>query len=189
MMPINIVDIETTGLLGEPEAHVVEIGIVRLIEGEIIPVYSSIVAPYYEITEDIEKAWVFQNTSLTLNQVKAGRPLEKVIREVRWALDGQPATSYNYQFDFCRFLHREPWGVCNKELPCIMRAAGAAYADRLPCSQYSGCPSCQSTYSYLCPDNPAGIPGGIEEHRALSDAIVEGFILKEMIRRGDYEPY
>lgn len=189
MMPINIVDIETTGLRGEPDDHIVEVGIVRLIEDEIAPIYSAIVAPYYEVPEDFEESWVFQHTTLRPDQVKAGRPYEKVLREVRWALDGQPATSYNYDFDFRSFLHREPWGVCNHELPCIMRAAGAAYADRLPCSRYSGCPSCQSTYTFLCPDNPAGIPGGIEEHRALSDAIVEAYILKAMLERGDYVAY
>lgn len=185
---ILIVDIETTGLAGEPDAHIVEVGVCELYQGEtIIPVYRSTVAPYYPINSDWDNAWVFQNTTLTTDMVLSGRPYSRVLRELHWILDGRPATSYNYEFDFNRFLHREPWTIHNEPLPCIMQASGAAYHDILPCSQYSGCPSAQTTYSYLCPDNPAELPGGIEEHRALSDAIMEAHILKAMLARGDYQ--
>lgn len=184
---IFVVDIETTGLTGEPESHIVEVGIVELFKQKhVIPIYHSIVAPYYPISKDWDQSWVFQNTSLTPEQVLTGRSVTKVIMDLHLFLDKQPATSYNYAFDFGRFLDRDPWRICNEPMPCIMEACGAAYGDVLPCNKFSGCPSAQSSYSYLCPDNPAELPGGIEEHRALSDAIMEAHILKAMLARGDY---
>ena len=35
----------------------------------------------------------------------------------------------------------------------------------------------QEAYDLLCPDNPAALPDKKEEHRALSDAVMEGWIL------------
>lgn len=191
---VLIVDIETTGLRGEPDDHVVEVGVVKLdIDprtpwnfGSIEKVYEAIVAPYYEEGDDFENSWVFQNTTLTPDQVRKGVPMSEVQDCLKFLLDHAPATSYNYEFDFDRFLSRAPWNILNRKLPCIMQAAGRAYCDVLPCSQYSGCPSAQSTYSYVCPKNPAELPRGIEEHRALSDAYMEAHILREMIRRGHY---
>lgn len=191
---ILVVDIETTGLRGEPDDHVVEVGICKLdvdprcpwTFGSIQKVYEAIVAPYYEEPADFANSWVFQNTTLTPDQVRAGKPMEEVRDDLQFILDRAPATSYNYEFDFDRFLSRAPWNILNKKCPCIMLAAGVAYSDVLPCSQYSGCPSAQSTYLHTCPNNPAGLPGGIEEHRALSDAFMEAHILRAMIKKGHY---
>lgn len=191
---ILIVDIETTGLRGEPEDHVVEVGIAALCLdrddpatfGQVVPVYSDIVAPYYDEPADFEHSWIFEHTDLTPDQVRAGKPMEVVADNLRFILDHASATSFNYEFDFDRFLRRAPWNVANHKLPCIMQTAGHAYGDVLPCSYYSGCPNAQTTYNYLCPDNPAELPNGIEAHRALSDAIMEGHMLKAMITKGDY---
>lgn len=186
---ILVVDIETTGLLGEPLDHVVEIGVIEL-SGDLKPreLYHAIVAPYY-IVDELKwmQSWVFQNTSLKPENVLDGRNMREVAMELHELLDGFPATSYNFEFDFNRFLYHYPWEIRVEPMPCIMKAAGREYGDELPCNQFSGCPSAQSTYSFLCPSNPAKLPGGIEEHRALSDAKMEAYILAEMIRRGDYE--
>ena len=115
-----------------------------------------------------------------------GNDWEVVRNDLFLILNGKYATSYNYEFDFDKFLHQDPWNIPTKKAPCIMLASGRAYADDLPCSSHSGCPSAQSTYSYLCPDNPAKLPNGIEEHRALSDAIMEAHILRRMIQDGEY---
>ena len=37
--------------------------------------------------------------------------------------------------------------------------------------------SAQAAYDLLCSDNPAHVPDCKEEHRALSDAVLEGYIL------------
>lgn len=188
MSDIFVVDIETTGLRGEGLDHIVEIGIVKLgADLNPAPVYSAIVKPYYHLDSEWEQSWVFQNTSLKPSDVLCGKSYWTVDAEVRDILEGKPATSFNYEFDFMEFLNKYPWMVRNVPMPCIMKTAGREYGDELPCSQYSGCPSAQTTYSFLCPSNPAKLPNGIEEHRALSDAMMEGYILAEMIRRGDYE--
>lgn len=53
MSSLFVVDIETTGLLGEPRDHIVEVGVARLELDtmEISPAYSQIVRPYYPIWE------------------------------------------------------------------------------------------------------------------------------------------
>lgn len=186
---ILIVDLETTGLLGEPKDHVVEIGIVELATCDLTPrpLYHAIVRPYYHLADNFEQAWVFQNTSLRPTDVLCGREVTEVRNEIQRILKGRAATSFNREFDFDRFLIRYPWECSPKLMPCIMKVAGREYGDELPCSQYPGCPSAQTTYSFLCPDNPANLPNGIEQHRALDDALMEAYILREMIMRGDYE--
>lgn len=187
---ILVVDIETTGLRGEPNDHVVEVGVCRLNldNNTIVPLYSAPVKPYYPMYEGWEKSWVFEHTTLTPAQVLEGESMEAVRAALTQLLvvSGSYSTSYNFEFDFDKFLRCAPWDLATRGAPCIMRASGRAYADDLPCSEYSGCPSAQSTYSYLCPDNPAKLPGGIEEHRALSDAIMEAHILRKMIQDGEY---
>lgn len=186
---ILVVDIETTGLRGEPEDHIVEVGVARLNldNFDIIPIYGALVKPYYPLWDGWQQSWVFENTSLKPSDVlNNGLDMEYVRAELTTVLNGHYATSYNYEFDFTKFLHQDPWDIPSLKAPCIMLASGRAYADDLPCSSHSGCPSAQSTYSYLCPDNPAKLPNGIEEHRALSDAIMEAHILRRMIQDGEY---
>lgn len=183
---IYVVDIETTGLNGEPKDHVVEVGVYRVTPSGVSPVYSAIVKPYYELYDGWADSWVFQNTDLCPEHVLCGVPQDKVRRELKWILDGMPATSFNYEFDFDKFLNKEPWGINNLKMPCIMKMAGKAYGNVLPCSQYSGCPNAQSTYRHVCPENPAELPGSIELHRALEDAHMESCMLHKMIYAGDY---
>ena len=54
--------------------------------------------------------------------------------------------------------------------PCIKLSCADRYAD----GRWF---KAQEAYDLLCPDNPANVPDGKEQHRALSDAVLEGFIL------------
>ena len=90
--------------------------------------------------------------------------------------EGKVFTGYNTDFDFGRFLRPEPWDFRPRLAPCIM----VECADRFN----GGCwMKAQDAYDMLCPGNPAGVPGGKEEHRALSDAVLEGYILLGLCSR------
>lgn len=102
---IYIIDIETTGLNGYQKGdQILEVGIAGIISGMPTMIYESIVAP--ERPEELTgHEWVFEHTSLTLEEVlKDGRPADQVRREVESIVEGQLVTSYNTEFDFTMFL-------------------------------------------------------------------------------------
>lgn len=122
---------------------------------------------------------MFEHTDLETTDVKyspwrideVGRALIYYEREV--------FTSYNVEFDFDRFLHQPPWSFYPKLAPCIMEEASARY------DKEGKWFSAQTAYDMLCPDNPANLPEGKEQHRALSDAVVEGHILLRLLEENE----
>lgn len=188
MIPdIYVVDIETTSLTYENGTEVVEIGCARLhMESDgAASVYPELSLIVHQDLED-EDAWVFQNTTLTPEDVRNSPWAEShpwradVTGIVRHYLRAKWVTSYNRAFDFDGFLFKYPWALGNdvRLLPCIMQTA---------CS-FLGVTHCraQEAYDVMFPDsNPAGLPDHVEEHRALSDAVAEAHILRYMMQNSD----
>lgn len=171
---VYIVDIETTGLNGQLAGDsVVEIGIARvdLALGRVYPEYSAIVRQ--PLRADQLDSWVFQNTSLTAREVMLSPhsmcEVSDVLREQ--FSSSIPVTSYNRVFDLDLFLSCAPYLWRPHLAPCIKEQATAVL------SEGGKWLSAQAAYARLCPDNPARVPDGKEEHRALSDALLEGHIL------------
>lgn len=180
---VYVVDCETTGLNGvEAGDRVVEIGIARvdIVARRVYPEYSKVVRT--RIERDRERAWVFQNTSLTVDDVrKSPYTCFDVFHDLH-TYANQPVTAYNRAFDIDKFLSHSPYSFNPADFPCLMELA-AEYVGTRDHAGGSRWPKAQTAYNELCPDNPANLVGGLEEHRALSDAIMEGHILLGVLKK------
>lgn len=180
MRSIYVLDTETTGLQGIDHGDkVVEVGIARVDvdRGKVFPEFGRIV--HAELQPEERNAWVFQHTDLEPEDVEnAPWTLNQVGRSLIY-YESEVFTSYNEDFDFSRFLNHSPWSFLPKLAPCIMEETAARY------SPDGGWFSAQAAYNLLCPDNPAGLPDGKEQHRALSDAVVEGYILVRLLEQNE----
>lgn len=190
---ILVLDTETTGLKGAPEDVVVDIGIcsVNIRAGKVRDVYSSVVG--YDISEwndTRKKAWIFENTDLTLDEV-ASAPLQKKVRgEVYEILKGKYATSYNVPFDMDKFLYRDPWDLKGVFVQCTDIMKAATDVCKLPSQFYEvkyRFPKLDHAYKVILDSDPAGI-GDKQDHRALSDARMASYVMIEMYNRGNYFP-
>lgn len=208
---VLIIDTETTGLEGYPKDRVLEIGIAELEEGSVRPVYSEIIR-YSDIVEfdrkyvnldGSEGIWIYRNTDLRIEDtLNAAKDVETVAAEVREIVSGREATSYNVSFDLGKFLYREPWNLKGLySIPCdIMELATkrvySLAGDNLISDkdllerllrerEESYYPNkwirSIDAYRALCPENPMGLEG--MRHRAIDDAVMEGWILKSLNTR------
>lgn len=185
MSMIYVLDTETTGLGGGPYDLVVDIGIVAvdLGTGDIEEVFSSVVGYPESMIRKHQDAWVFQNTDINFWSVLRAPSMVKIIPRVTEILMGERITSYNTEFDFDRFLYRDPWNLKNfcAECDCIMTSAWRAFPDLGRNGYY---PKLQVAYDALCPDDPVGV--GKQRHRALSDAALAAHVMMELHKRGKY---
>lgn len=192
MMNIFVIDIETTGLDGVIFGDdIVEIGVARFDTEtkKIYPVFSAVVQHNtIEWPEEKQNAWVFSHTDLTLNDVKNGMNA-LAVRTVLWSIVNQNdfITSYNEEFDFGKFLFSSPYylGRAGKVAPCIMKTAAKCTDITLDHAGGHKWPKLQTAYDKLCSDDPANIKGK-QDHRALSDALVAAYVMKELIELGYY---
>lgn len=177
MTEIFVLDTETTGLGGAAEGDVVvEIGIARvdLDSGEVVPEFGRVV--HQELSPAQRGAWVFSHTDLTVEDVESSPWTVDRVRDLLRDYEGATFTAYNIGFDFGRFLWHAPWDYRPALAPCIMEEVAHYFNN-------GWWMRAQSAYDLLCPDNPAGVPDGLEEHRAVSDAVLEGHILLGLMER------
>ena len=190
---IYVIDTETTGLDGGPKDLVVDVGICSadICGGVVKDVYSSVVG--YDVTDWEEhrtKAWIFENTDLTLDDVAAARPFFKVKEDVIRHLRGRVVTSYNVPFDMDKFLFREPWHLRGTFNVCTDIMKAATDVCKLPSELYGVSyrfPKLDHAYRTIVNGDPAGV-GGKQDHRALSDARMASYVMIEMYRTGNYRP-
>lgn len=176
-----IVDIETTGLGGLAAGDkIVEVGVCRLNRyGRVVRVYHRIVQ--HADIMDYKFEWVFQNTTLTPEEVLNGTPEKEVIEDLHKLLDGKFCTSFNTSFDFESFLLCPPYNLCPIVPFDIADLSRWTYAvDRYVHAEES--------YLKFCPDDPAGM-GPKEHHRALDDAFMEAHLLKRLLLDFDFRGY
>ncbi len=186
MRPLYVLDTETTGLLGaEGGDKVVEIGIARvdLELGRVYPEYGRIIRQ--QLTEEQKCSWVFEHTDLKPSEVSRSpyRPSD-IMTDLKLQFEDGVFTAYNVAFDFGMFLSKDPYDWHPHLAPCIMETA----REMLGVERWL---RAQDAYDTFCKGNPANVPNGIEEHRALSDAVFEGHILLGMIEayEGLYDTY
>ena len=176
---LYVLDTETTGLQGAPIDSVVEIGIARvdIDRCKVYPEWTRIInAPLTE--QQKKEAWVFNNTDLTPDDCLYSPYFTGMVAdELNCTYSGEPFTAYNREFDFDKFLSKDPWHFHAGYLPCLMETTRQ-------CLNITGrWLKAQEAYDILCPDNPAQLPEGREQHRALSDAVCEGWIMLRLFER------
>lgn len=208
---IYVIDLETTSLEGSPVGHIVEIGIAVINKQSktVNPVYDAVIhvpgirqIDAETVNRDGSRGcWVFNNTSLTIEDVENGRPLEKVMDEVRTLISGKHVTAYNTPFDFDKFLYRDPWNIQEYTFPArdIADVTREAICDMLDRDKISNTPlkeklidhrrkypdwifRSEDAYKVFCADDPANL-GMKQQHRAMDDAVREGWI---MVRVASY---
>ena len=205
---VLIIDTETTGLRGIPEDRVLEIGIAEYdeVSGDISPVYSEMIR-YDDIVDFDSKyvnidgsrgIWIYRNSDMRMEDtLNAAKDLDTVVREVREIVSGREVTSYNVGFDFGKFLYQEPWNIRNivtRKIDIMKLATTKVYelADSdsiedkglqerlLREREDSYYPEkwvrSIDAYRVLCPEDPMKLEG--MRHRAIDDAVMEGWILK-----------
>lgn len=166
MKPLFVIDIETTDL--DPEkGQIVEVGIARvdLVKKRVYPEYSKIVRQ--SACDFSPDSWVFKNSTLTsADVIRSPWTMSDVMLDLVFYQRLGMFTSYNQAFDFVWLttkLGLDFWTVSD-----IMDLCTDLNGQRL---------SAQGCYYRLCQDNPANLPNYKEEHRALSDAVMESYIL------------
>ena len=205
---VLIIDTETTGLSGYPKDRVLEIGIAELEEGSVRPAYSEIIR-YPDIVEfdrkyvnldGSEGIWIYRNSDLRMEDtLNASKDVETVAAEVRGIVTGREVTSYNVGFDFGKFLYHEPWNLkelCSVPYDIMELATKMVYSqaedDIIPDKvlqerllrerEESYHPNkwirSIDAYRALCPEDLMGLEG--MRHRAIDDAVMEGFVLKTL---------
>ena len=188
---IYVIDTETTGLDGGPRDLVVDVGVcsVDLRKGIVNDVYSSVVG--YDVTDwgdHRKKAWIFENTDLSLEKVSAAPPLFKVKNDIVGILRGKTVTSYNVPFDMDRFLYREPWCLKGLFNVCTDIMKAATDVCKIPSELYGVSykyPKLDFAYNTITKGDPAGV-GSVQSHRAISDARMASFVMVEMYKKGSY---
>lgn len=191
---VYVIDTETTttSFAPVPNGHVVEIGVaeVDLYEGSVTPFYESIltVTKMVKGRKKIDpNAWVFQNTDLTVEQVENGKDPRETSQHLASLLRDKEATAFNQRFDRI-MLERDLPELCGAVRWGQDLMECADVIEEIPRARKRSCyPNAENTYNHLCRGDPACI-NGKEEHRALSDAMMEGHILLELHRRGLYTP-
>ena len=182
-MQVGIVDLETTGFLNKG-GHIVEIGMVGFntkFSGvrDILNIRcreAAMGAPDGE-------AWIFKNSSLTVNEVANAELLEQQRPAIQSALNSvDVVTAYNKDFDF-GFLRDRGFRL-PQEWPCpmivltdIMKLPKTGWAaKKYPGYKY---PSVEEAWRFLFPEFQYK-----EQHRGLDDAMHEASIVSEMYKRG-----
>jgi len=186
---VYVVDTETTGLTGAPKDKVVDIAVCRVFLGtdRVDRVYSSVVGhDTSKWNDELKRSWIFENTDLTAEAVHNAPPEEDVVRQVSEILRGKNVTSFNFSFDFDKFLFRPPWSLHGAVVPfkCIMIASKNVC--KLPglYEDYKW-PRLDEAYGMIVRGDPADIHG-VQAHRAMSDAVMASHILLELHRTGNY---
>ena len=205
---VLIMNTETTGLEGYPKDSVLEIGIAELEEGSVKPVYSEIIR-YSDIVEfdrkyvnpdGSEGIWIYRNSDLRMEDtLNASKDVETVAAEIREIVSGREVTSYNVGFDFGKFLYHEPWNLkvlCSVPYDIMELATKRVYSlaeeDMIPDKMLQDRLLREREESYypekwvrsidayraLCPEDLMGLEG--MRHRAIDDAVMEGFVLKTL---------
>jgi DNA polymerase III alpha subunit (gram-positive type) len=172
---ILVLDIETTALKPS-NGTIVEIGVVKLNlnTAEINDVFHTLVND--EFTEEMDNAWIFQNSDLTPEMVrKEGKPIAEFKLKLQALFDEHFVMAYNQSFDF-KFLEAAGFELPNT-LRDIMR--DLMYVIKIPRGLGYKWPSVQEALTYYKIDE-------IELHRGLSDAEQEAKIIYLAHYNGDF---
>lgn len=178
---ILIADIETTGFKPGDD-YILELGLVKLnlATGERETLFDQVVR-HPELRQKHREAWIFKNGYMTIEEVRAAKPLEHYRNEVEdlfKEFSGR-ITAWNRAFD-CKFLNHEGYQL-GDPLPCPMLESTDYFKIPSPRGRGWKWPKAQEAWDRLFPDNPRE-----ELHRGADDADFEAIIIKELYDREVY---
>lgn len=174
-----VLDIETTGFLNQGGC-IVEIGCVELNlkNGKIKRLFGS-VCREPQMTAKDRNAWIFLNSSLTVEEVRNAPLLEVMKPALQELFDYYPVTAFNRDFDI-PFLQSR--GFVFKQLaPCPMLVAMDVLKIPGTYGEFKW-PRVEEAFRFLFP----GVAYA-EAHRGASDASDEAQIVYELFKRGYYK--
>ena len=178
-MIVGVLDIETTGWL-KAGGHIVEVGMAKfdtVLGG--VDVVLDIQCKEEGMKRKEQDAWIFKNSSLKVEEVRAAPILEELRPTIQAAFDGVDVlTAYNKSFDFTYMRDRK--FNMGKEWPCPMLALTPyAKIDKKNGSKGYKWPTVEEAWNFLFPDFPY-----VEEHRGCDDAVHEASIIYAMFKKG-----
>ena len=122
---VAFVDLETTGVASTGD-RITEVGIVRVVDGELVEEWSTLVNPECSIPPDIQIL-----TGITNDMVKGAPTFSEIRREVMERLDGHLFVAHNARFDY-GFLKNEFRRVdmpFTADVLCTVRLSRRLYPD------------------------------------------------------------
>lgn len=177
MEKILIIDIETTDFLYQG-GKIVEVGIVELdlSNGNKTILFDKVCREPEMVQSTIEKAWIFSNSTLTVDEVLNAQLLQELKPEIQSIINNYPAgaTAFNNQFDFGFLEHRG--FVFPKKLACPMKLS--TNICQIPGHRGYKWPKVEEAHKYFFGD-----VGYIEAHRGADDAFHEADIVYELYKR------
>ena len=178
-MIINVLDLETTGWLNSG-GKIVEVGVAGLNTdtGTVSEVFHSLCREEGMSIKD-RGAWIFENSDLTVEEVRAAPTFEEISWELQALLHNSDAnTAYNKAFDF-DFLRSRGMDI-GTEWPCPMiRATPIVKAPKKNGKKGYKWPTVEEAWHFFFPNEPY-----IEQHRGLDDAMHEAKIVFELYKAG-----
>lgn len=180
---ILIIDIETTGFLGQGGV-IVEIGIVSLNihSGETITVFDRVCKDpaFSEKHTKDPYGWIFDNSDLTFEMVMEADCISTLLPSVQKIIKRHPngCTAFNRSFDV-KFLESKGI-VFDKLLPCPMYKSTHLVKAKDKRGKTKS-PNVEEAWKHFFPDVPY-----IEKHRGADDAVHEAKIVHELIKQRKY---
>jgi DNA polymerase III alpha subunit (gram-positive type) len=174
-MKLLVVDIETTGFYAQSDA-IVEIGIalVDTVTKKIELVFDNVIKHDKFNSKRHKNSWIFQNTTLTVEDVENAKPLDDYKEELQALFDKYKMTAYNKSFDL-RFLKAA--GFQMNDVKCLMQTA-TQYSEYKDKNGKTKRPSVEEIYNQFFMKNGEIY---VEEHRAGADAKDEAKIMLHMV--------
>lgn len=179
MKKILILDIETTDF-SPRTGHICEIGIVSLDldSGEIETLFDSVCHQKGMTAEEVSKAWIIRNSTLTVEEIRQAPDLEELRPKIQEILNAYPlgCTAYNNAFDF-QFLDFNGF-FFPKKLDCPMKLSTDICKIPKGMGSYKW-PKVQEAFDHFF-----GKTDYIEQHRGADDAKHEAKIVFELYKMG-----
>lgn len=181
MVSILIIDIETTDFL-QRGGKIVEVGIVELnlSNGEKKIIFDEVCHEKGITKEEVEKAWIIENSSLTLEDIRTSKPLHILQPTIQSIINqyNHGATAFNNAFDF-GFLESRGF-TFPKKLPCPMKLSTDIC--KIQSARGYKWPKVEEAHKFFF-----GNVGYVEAHRGADDAFHEADIVYELYKRGVFK--
>lgn len=173
-MKIAVLDIETTGFTPKT-GSIVEIAIVLVdsVTKKIDTIFNEVIREDSFNPHTDGNSWIFNNSTLTLEEVLAAKSLEFHRERIQEILTNYKSTSFNVPFDFSFLSDR---GFTFTNVDCLMNKSFQLGLVLYP-SGKPKIPSVEEVMWSMFPEKH----DYIEEHRALDDAQDEAQILIKLM--------
>lgn len=162
---VIVLDFETTGLSPDCGDRAIEIGAVKLVNGQFVDRFQKLMNPHRKIDSFIE-----EYTGITNKMLSKSAPCEEVMHEFSEYIDGYNLVAHNASFD-SRFLDAE--------------------LSRIKCNQFGSFACSMLIARRIYPDSPNHKLGTLVEykdlpndgvfHRALADAEMTAYLWLQII--------